>query len=43
MKLEIPSMPGYYRNSKDFTVKEEKELWNLGIKSVLMIIKCKDE
>src|SRR3990170_1699417 len=43
MKIEIPSMPGYYRNSIDFTVKEVKELWNLGIKSVLLFIKCKDE
>ena len=36
-------MPGYYRNSVDFTIKEVKELWNLGIKSVLLFIKCKDE
>ena len=43
MKVEIPSMPGYYRNTIDFTVKEVKELWNLGIKSVLLFIKCKDE
>lgn len=43
MKIEIPSMPGYYRNTIDFTVKEVKELWNLGIKSVLLFIKCKDE
>lgn len=43
MKIEIPSMPGYYRNSLDFTVKEVKELWNLGIRSVLLFIKCKDE
>jgi porphobilinogen synthase len=43
MKVEISSMPGYYRNTIDFTVKEVKELWNLGIKSVLLFIKCKDE
>lgn len=43
MKIEIPSMPGYYRNTIDFTVKEVKELWNLGIKSILLFIKCKDE
>ncbi|HKO79760.1 MAG TPA: porphobilinogen synthase [Chitinophagaceae bacterium] len=43
MKIEIPSMPGYYRNTIDFTVKEVKELWNLSIKSVLLFIKCKDE
>ncbi|HEY4148850.1 MAG TPA: porphobilinogen synthase [Chitinophagaceae bacterium] len=40
---EIPSMPGYYRRSIDGTVKEVKELWSLGIKSVLLFIKCKDE
>ena len=39
MKIEIPSMPGYYRNTIDFTIKEVKELWNLGIKSVLLFIK----
>jgi porphobilinogen synthase len=39
----IASMPGYYRNSLDNTVKEVKELWNLGIKSVLLFIKCRDE
>src|SRR5688500_5349467 len=43
MKLEIPSMPGYYRNTIDFTIKEAKGLWNLGIKSVLLFIKCKDD
>lgn len=40
---EIPSMPGYYRRSVDGTVKEVKELWSMGIKSVLLFIKCKDE
>src|SRR3982751_3626581 len=40
---EIPSMPNYYRRSLDLTVKEVKELWSLGIKSVLLFIKCKDE
>lgn len=39
----IPSMPGYYRRSIDGTVKEVKELWSLGIKSVLLFIKCADE
>ncbi|MHA4807979.1 porphobilinogen synthase [Flavitalea flava] len=41
--LEIPSMPGYYRRSIDGTVIEVKELWSLGIKCVLLFIKCKDE
>jgi porphobilinogen synthase len=40
---EIASMPGYYRNSLDVTVKEVKELWNMGLKSVLLFIKAKDE
>ncbi len=40
---EIPSMPNYYRRSLNLTVKEVKELWSLGIKSVLLFIKCKDE
>lgn len=40
---EISSMPGYYRRSLDLTVKEVKELWRMGLKSVLLFIKCKDE
>ncbi len=36
-------MPGYYRNSIDNTIKEVKELWSLGIKSVLIFVKSKDE
>jgi porphobilinogen synthase len=43
VKTEIPSMPGYYRMSLDNTVKEVKELWNMGLKCVLLFIKCKDE
>ncbi|HMH35120.1 MAG TPA: porphobilinogen synthase [Puia sp.] len=42
-KYEIPSMPGYYRRSLDLTVQETRELWNMGIKSVLLFIKCRDE
>ncbi|WP_205509468.1 porphobilinogen synthase [Longitalea arenae] len=42
-KEEIASMPGYYRMSLDNTVKEVKELWSMGLKSVLLFIKCKDE
>ena len=36
-------MQGYYRMSIDNTIKEVKELNGLGIKSVLIFIKCKDE
>lgn len=43
VKTEIPSMKGYYRMSIDNTVKEVKELWLLGIKSVLLFVKAKDE
>ncbi|UPK68894.1 porphobilinogen synthase [Chitinophaga filiformis] len=43
VKEEIISMPGYFRYSLDLTVKEVKELWNMGIKSVLLFIKCADE
>ncbi len=42
-KEEISSMQGYYRMSVDNTVKEVKELWSMGIRSVLLFIKCKDE
>jgi len=40
---EISSMPGYFRNSLDITVKEVKELYSMGLRSVLIFIKCKDE
>lgn len=43
IKEEISSMKGYFRMSIDLTVVEVKELWSLGIKSVLLFIKCKDE
>ncbi len=43
IETEIASMPNYYRRSLDLTVREVKELWSLGIKSVLLFIKCKDE
>ncbi|RFM29737.1 porphobilinogen synthase [Deminuibacter soli] len=43
IQTEIASMPGYYRRSLDLTVADCKELWAMGIKSVLLFIKCKDE
>src|SRR3954463_15489230 len=43
VETAIASMPNYYRRSLDLTIKEVKELWGLGIKSVLLFIKCKDE
>jgi porphobilinogen synthase len=40
---EIASMPNYYRRSLDLTVKDVKELWQMGLKSVLLFVKAKDE
>ena len=39
VKEEIASMPNYYRYSLDLLAKEVKELWNLGLKSVLLFVK----
>jgi porphobilinogen synthase len=43
IKTEIASMPNYFRNSLDITVKEVKELYSIGIKSILLFVKAKDE
>lgn len=43
VRTGIASMPGYFRQSLDGTVKEVKELWSLGIRSVLLFVKSKDE
>lgn len=43
MQTEIASMPGYYRRSLDLSVKEVKDLWGMGLKSVLLFVKAKDE
>ena len=42
VKEENPSMPDYYRYSLDILAKEVKELWSLGIKSVLLFVKVPD-
>ncbi len=42
IKEEISSMSGYYRMSIDNTIIEVKHLWSLGIKAVLLFIKCDD-
>jgi porphobilinogen synthase len=42
VQVEIPSMPGIFRRSVDLTVKEVKELWNLGIKAVNIYVKVDD-
>ena len=43
VQTEISSMPNYYRRSLDLTVKEVKELRAMGLNSVLLFIKCRDE
>ncbi len=42
IKDPISSMPGYHRVSIDLLEKEVKELWSMGLKSVLLFIKCPD-
>lgn len=42
VKDEIPSMPNYYRYSLDLLEKEVKELWAMGLKSVLVFVKVPD-
>jgi porphobilinogen synthase len=42
VKEEIASMPNYYRFSLDLLEKEVKELWSLGLKSVLLFVKVPD-
>tara|TARA_R110002072_G_scaffold22615_1_gene79472 strand:- start:318651 stop:319640 length:990 start_codon:yes stop_codon:yes gene_type:complete len=39
VKEEIASMPNYYRFSLDLLSSEVKELWKLGLKSVLLFVK----
>lgn len=42
IREEISSMPNYFRRSIDCTVQEVGELWNMGLKSVLLFVKCAD-
>jgi len=42
VKEEIASMPNYYRYSLDLLSAEVKELWSLGLKSVLVFVKVPD-
>ncbi len=39
IKEEIKSMPGIYRHSLDLTIKEVKEIWDLGIKAVNVYVR----
>lgn len=43
IKDPIASMPGYFRSSLDITVREVEHLWAMGLKCVLLFIKCKEE
>ena len=43
IKQEISSMPNYYRYSLDLLQKEVKELWAMGLKSVLIFVKVSDQ
>ncbi|WP_299223724.1 porphobilinogen synthase [uncultured Psychroserpens sp.] len=42
VKEEIESMPNYFRYSLDLLEHEVKELWKLGLKSVLLFVKVPD-
>ncbi|QLE01236.1 porphobilinogen synthase [Galbibacter sp. BG1] len=42
IKEEIASMPNYFRFSLDLLEKEVKELWKIGLKSVLLFVKVPD-
>ena len=42
-KEEISSMPNYFRFSLDLIEKEVKELWSMGLKSVLLFVKVDDK
>ncbi|MEN8788231.1 MAG: porphobilinogen synthase [Flavobacteriaceae bacterium] len=43
IREEITSMPGYYRLSLDNLIKEVKELWEMGLHSVLLFVKVPEE
>ncbi|GLU43111.1 porphobilinogen synthase [Allomuricauda sp. NBRC 101325] len=43
IKEEIPSMPNYFRLSLDNLEKEVKELWKMGLCSVLLFVKVEDK
>jgi porphobilinogen synthase len=43
VKEEIPSMPNYFRYSLDLLEKEVKDLWKMGLKSVLLFVKVPDK
>jgi len=42
LEEEISSLPNYFRRSLDLTIREVEKIWSLGIKSVLLFVKCDD-
>lgn len=42
LEEEIESLPNYYRRTLDKTIREVEALYSLGIKSVLLFVKCPD-
>ena len=42
VKEPIDSMPGYYRLSIDKLQQEVRDLWQMGLKAVLLFVKCAD-
>ena len=42
-KEKIPSMPGYFRITLDLIPEHVKNLWNLGLKSVLIFVKISEK
>ena len=42
VKEEIDSMPGYYRLSMDNLQHEVRQLWQMGLRAVLLFVKCAD-
>jgi len=42
VKEEITSMPNYYRFSLDLLASEVKQIWDLGLRSVLLFVKVSD-
>lgn len=42
IKEEIPSMPNYFRYSLDGIAQEVKDLWQMGLKAVLLFVKVPD-
>ncbi len=42
IETEINSLPGYYKRSLDLSIVEIENLWKLGIRCILLFVKCSD-